>query len=94
MTLEIHILVWHRHANVVWYELWKINSILQIDIGKIEVVSFVIKYGRKLTIGVIFECQEMTKKKLFLERVKSGLNNMKKPIKKQSILTLWMLYEK
>jgi hypothetical protein len=35
-------------------------------IGKIEVVSFAIKSGRKLTISVIFEYQEMTKRKLFL----------------------------
>jgi hypothetical protein len=35
-------------------------------IAKIEVVFFVIKSGRKLTISVIFECQEMTMRKLFL----------------------------
>ena len=46
--------------------MWKINSILQIYIGKIDFVSFVIKSGRKLTIGVTFECQGMTQRKLFL----------------------------
>jgi hypothetical protein len=41
---------------------WKIYN------GKIEVVSFVTSYGRKLAIGAIFEvkCQEMLQRKLFL----------------------------
>ena len=35
-------------------------------IGKIEVISFVIESGRKLTSSVIFECEEMTKRKQFM----------------------------
>jgi hypothetical protein len=45
-------------VDLLLFKVWKISN------GKIEVVFFVIKYGRKLTIG--WKCQEMRQRKLFM----------------------------